>query len=121
MIRHEDIKQKFLHEPSNATQELIPEGVIHVAQHGRVKTNWAMDSNMLNGCADRAAYLKLFARHGGRLDTNIYFKVYANQPVYVSWTTDAARYGWSLCILPIEMSVPDDKPAEFICAWLPSS
>ena len=76
---------------------------------------------MLNGCADREAYFKLFAKHGGRLDTNICFKVYANQPVYVPWTTDAAGYGWSLCILPIEMSAPDDKPAEFVCAWLPSS
>ena len=31
--------------------------------------------------------------------------------------TDANREGWSLCIFPIEMPVPDDKPAEFVCAW----
>ena len=83
--------KQFVHDPSRATQELIPEGLVHVANHGRIKTNFAVDSSMLNGCDDRDAYLKLFARHGGGLDTNICFKVYANQPVYLHWATDRPK------------------------------
>ena len=63
----------------------------------------------------------MLQRGSGRLDINISLKVFANQPAYVTWTADMKGYGWSLCIFPIEMSVPDDKPADFICAWAPSS
>ena len=93
----------------------------HVAQHGRVKCNWAWDNDMLSRCVDREKYFKVFSREGIRLDTNICLKVFANQPAYVTCTTDDDGYGWSLCIFPSEMIVPDDKPAEFVCAWVPSS
>ena len=29
--------------------------------------------------------------------------------------------GWSLVIFPVEMELPDGKPAEFDCSWVPSS
>ena len=48
-------------------------------------------------------------------------KVYANQPCFVTWTTDSDGNGWSLVIFPIEMSAPDGKPAEFRCSWVPTS
>ena len=63
----------------------------------------------------------MFARQGSNLDSNVSMKVYANQQCFVTWTTDLDGYGWSLVIFPIEMSVPDGKPAEFRCSWVPSS
>ena len=110
----------FIPGPSNSTQDQIPAHLKYVAQHGRVKCNWALDNDLLSRCASLEEYFKIFFREGSRLDTNIYFKVFANQPAYVTWTIDAKGNGWSLCIFFVEMSVPDDKPAEFMCTWVPS-
>ena len=76
-------------DPSNASRKQIPVGFHHVAKHGRAKTNWALDTDTFAcTCADRAKYLKMFARQGARLDTNLCFNVFANLLVFVSWATD---------------------------------
>ena len=76
---------------------------------------------MLNCCPDKNEYLVIFFRECLKLDTNLCQAVFANQPAFVSWMTSKECCEWFLCILPMEMPVPDDHPAEFVCARVPST
>ena len=126
VLRHDDSLNgewtEFVSDPSGATKSPIPFGLHHIAKPGRTKVNWALDAQTLNGTGDdKQTYFKMFARQGSQLDSNLSMKVFANQPAFVTWQTDMNSQGWSLVIFPVEMSVPDGKPAEFACSWVPRS
>ena len=126
VIRHQDSLngewREFGIVDPEVTKSQIPFGLKHVAKPGRVKANWSLEAQTFNGTGRlKETYFRMFARQGSNLDSNVSMKVYANQQCFVTWTTDLDGHAWSLVIFPIEMSVPDGKPIEFRCSWVPSS
>ena len=126
VLRHDDSLNgewtEFGSDPSGATKSPIPFGLHYIAKPGRTKVNWALDAQTLNGTGDdKQTYFKMFARQGSQFDSNLSMKVFVNQPAFVTWQTDVDGQGWSLVIFHLETSVPDCKPVEFACSWLPSS
>ena len=126
-IRHQDSLNKdwrdFKVQNPEVTKHETPVGLLHVGKPGRVKTNWFLSAQTLTGVADMKIYLSMFARSGSNVDPNISKKVYANQPCFVTWTTDQLDttgrvpcYGWSLVIFPVEMESPNGNQQNLIAA-----
>ena len=68
----------------------------------------------------KAENRKLFSQEGRKLDTNLCQSVFANRPVLVTWTTSNNGRGWSLCILPIDVAQPDERPADLLVLGYPA-
>ena len=94
VIRHQDSLngewREFGIVDPEVTKCQIHLGLKHVAKPGRVKANWSLDARTLNGTGRlKETYFRMFARQGSNLDSNVSMNVYANQPCFVTWTTDS--------------------------------
>ena len=123
VIRHQDFLNGEWREFGIIDPEVTTSQILLACTCGQawaVKANWSLDAQTLNGTGGpKETYFRMFARQGSNLHSNVSMKVYANQPCFVTWTTDLDGYGRGLVIFPIEMSVPDGKPCEFRCSWVP--
>ena len=130
-IRHQDsLNREWRHFKvgnPELTKHETPVGLTHVGKPGRAQANWFLRLKTFTGVPDMNIYFRMFARSGSSMDPNISKNVFANQPCFVTWTTDQPIadggipcYGWSLVIFPVEPDVPDGYPAEFDCGWAPS-
>ena len=81
-VRHQDSLNKewrvFIFENHEITKHEIPVGLTHIGKLGRVKANWFLIAETLNGAPDKNIYFRMFARSGSNMDPNITKKVYAN-------------------------------------------